>query len=495
MPTDIVLINAASSHGVYGVLGQTLVAVEPPMWLRVTAGYLRQRKWRVAVIDAEQERLSLSETAERVEQLDPKLVGLLAWGHTPSATTQSMPAAIETATAIKARNPQRKIAIAGGHVSALPEQTLIESPMIDYAIKGEGPLTFAGWLGGLINTTQSVAETTPGLVWRDWGVIHVNDPAPPLDPIRDMHDQGWDFTPPKNYLVHNWQTLGRPEAARTPYASIWTSLNCPHRCNFCNIATPFGGPGYKTRDPAAVVDEIEMLHKEHGVEFYKFIDEMYLLKPSHYLPIAQGLADRGLGDKINCWMYGRVDSVKPDTLNLLRRGGARWIALGIESGDPDIRDGADKRLREDDIVGVVKTIQDNGIHVIGNFMFGFEHDSRATMQATLDLALECLPEWANFYCTMALPGSRLYDQAIAEGWTLPSTWAGYSQHGRHTRPLDTRHVSAAEVLRFRDAAFRTYFTAPNYRAMLLRKFGYQAIEQVDKMLEYRLERDLLKEAS
>jgi radical SAM superfamily enzyme YgiQ (UPF0313 family) len=274
---------------------------------------------------------------------------------------------------------------------------------------------------------------------------------------------------------------------------VITSFNCPYRCNFCNIATPFGGSGYKTRSAESVVDEIEMLHRDHGVYFIKFVDEMYLLKPSHYVPIAEKLYERGLGDKINIWCYGRVDSVKPETLTLLRNSGVRWIALGIESGDADVRDGADKRLRTSDIVGTVREVQNHDISVIGNFMFGFRDDNLGTMQATLDLALECLPEWANFYCTMALPGSRLYEQALAEGWTLPSEWRGFSQHNRHTRPLDTKYVSATEVLRFRDAAFKTYFTSPRWREMARAKFGPAAIEHVDEMLSYELPRDLLKE--
>jgi anaerobic magnesium-protoporphyrin IX monomethyl ester cyclase len=494
--TDIVLVNPAAAHGIYGPLGQTLVAVEPPTWLRLTAGYLRGRGYDVVVIDAERGKHTPAEVARRIEIFDPRLVGLVVFGHMPSAATQQMHGAREVAKAIKLRNPARVIAIAGGHVSALPERTLREEP-VDFAIKGEGPITFEWLLRdydglGTINADPGVLSEAPGLVWKaPSGAIIVNPPASALDPDHDLTDQGWDLTPPAGYVCHNWQALGYPEAARSPYASVITSFNCPFACSFCQIRTPFGAPGYKTRSPSSVVDEIEYLVKEHGVHFIKFVDEMYLLKPSHYMPIAQGLIDRGLGDKINIWCYGRVDSVKPDTLGLLRRSGVRWIALGIESGDPSIRDGAEKRLREDDIVGVVRSIQDAGINVVGNFMFGFRGDDRATMRRTLDLALECLPEWTNFYTTMALPGSALYDQALIEGWTLPDTWAGFSQHNRHCRPLDTLHVDAATVLRTRDEAFCEYFSAPAYRALVQRRFGPAAVAQVDAMLEYRLERDLL----
>ena len=81
------------------------------------------------------------------------------------------------------------------------------------------------------------------------------------------------------------------------------------------------------------------------------------------------------------------------------------------------------------------------------------------MQRTLDLALDLNCEFANFYSAMAYPGSPLYEEAIRRGWRLPETWSGYSQHSVDTLPLPTRHISAGEVLSFRDRAFDTYFTA------------------------------------
>ncbi len=492
--TDIVLINPAASHGIYGALGQTLVAVEPPTWLRLIAAYLRAQGWNVIVIDAEQEKAIAAQVTQRVEIINPTLVGLIVFGHMPSAASQQMFGASEVMRAIKLRNPNRVIVIAGGHVSALPEQVLHDES-VDFAIKGEGPISF-DWLLRDNPHNDTYLGYAPGLVWRtSEGEIVVNPSARALNPNKDLTDQGWDFTPPANYVSHNWQALGYDGAQRLPYASVITSFNCPHHCGFCQIHTPFGGPGYKTRSAENVVNEIEILVRDHGVHFIKFVDEMYLLKPSHYLPIAEGLIERGLGDKINIWCYGRVDSVKPDTLNLLRRSGVRWIALGIESGNADVRDGADKRLRTDDIVGIVRTIQTADISVVGNFMFGFMDDDLASMQQTLDLALECLPEWANFYTTMALPGSKLYDQAIAEGWTLPSDYRGWSQHNKYCRPLDTRHVSAAQVLRFRDEAFRAYFSAPTYQDMIRAKFGEAAVAHIEEMLSYKLERDLLKDAA
>jgi radical SAM superfamily enzyme YgiQ (UPF0313 family) len=126
--------------------------------------------------------------------------------------------------------------------------------------------------------------------------------------------------------------------------------------------------------------------------------------------------------------------------------------------------------------------------VIGNFIFGLPEDTEATMQATLDLALDLNCEFANFYSAMAYPGSPLYEQAVALGWRLPERWSGYSQHAVDTLPLPTRHTTAADVLRFRDDAFHAYFTSPSYLEMVGRKFGPDTVAHLRDMTAHRLER-------
>ena len=140
----------------------------------------------------------------------------------------------------------------------------------------------------------------------------------------------------------------------------------------------------------------------------------------------------------------------------------------------------------------VEQLLDAGIHVIGNYIFGLPEDDLASMQATLDLALELNCEMGNFYCAMAYPGSQLYREAERDGLPLPGTWSGYSQHAYHTLPLPTRHLPASEVLRFRDAAFKTYCSSPRYLAMVAEKFGQETADQILAATKIDLPRALLE---
>ena len=219
---------------------------------------------------------------------------------------------------------------------------------------------------------------------------------------------------------------------------------------------------------------------------------MFVLNDRHVLAICDGLIAAGLGPHLNIWVYARVDTIKSHLLDRLRRAGIRWLALGIESGSSYVRDGAGKALRTENIIDIVREIQAADINVIGNYIFGLPDDDLKTMGETLELALELNCEFANFYSAMAYPGSQLYSQALEKGWALPEHWSGYSQHSYDCLPLPTEKVSAAEVLRFRDEAFHTYFSSPRYLEMVSRRFGVETRQHVEEMARGRLRRRLLE---
>jgi radical SAM superfamily enzyme YgiQ (UPF0313 family) len=482
---DLLCINPGGREAIYQDLGAELTAVEPPLWCRLIAGYCRDRGHAVQILDAEAECLSARSIGLAVAGRRPRLVAMVVYGHQPSASTQQMAAASEACRMIKAFAPGAPVVIVGGHVAALPERTMREEA-VDFACNSEGPVTVERLLAHLKG--EAGLRDVPGLVWGDGGQeVQANEPPALLD-MAELHGQVWDLLPMGRYRAHNWQGFGNPRG-RVPYASIHTSLGCPFKCSFCCINAPFRSHRYRRRDPAAVVAEVAMLHARYGVRTFKIVDEMFVLNERHYAAICEGLAALPFAGALNIWAYARVDTVKPGQLALLRRAGIRWLALGIESGSAHVRDGADKSLSDDDIRAVVASIQAADINVIGNFIFGLPDDTRESMRATLDLALSLNCEFANFYAAMAYPGSRLFDEADAAD--LPARWSGYSQHSVDCTPLRTATLSAAEVLAFRDAAFREYFAAPGYLAMIERKFGAGTVAHIHEMTGRSLKRNLL----
>ena len=118
-------------------------------------------------------------------------------------------------------------------------------------------------------------------------------------------------------------------------------------------------------------------------------------------------------------------------------------------------------------------------------------DTMSTMQETLDLALELNTEMANMYPCQALPGSPMHHKAKQNGWALPDSYEGYAFLSYESQPLPTKHVPAADVLRFRDQAWQTYFTNPPYLDLVERKFGAVERKNVEDMATIHLKRKIL----
>lgn len=500
---DLLLINPGGQKSIYQGLGRKLTAIEPPVWCGFIATTLRNKGYSVKILDATAEQLDYEEVADLVIEENPTLTAVMVYGHQPSASTQNMPAAGETCRAIKDRNPEQKILIGGTHPCALPKQTL-EEEAVDYVCNGEGPLTMEPLLKALKAKEYHNLKEIPALCYRDpHGCIQLTAPAPLIKNLdEEMPMMAWDLLPMDKYRAHNWHCFGG--LSRQPYASFYTTLGCPYKCSFCCIHAPFKSGeqhqgmkaevnSYRRWSPEAVVRQIDHLVQNYGVQNIKIEDEMFVLHEKHVLGICDLLIERNYN--LNIWAYARIDTIRDKFLEKLKRAGFHWLGIGIESASQYVRDGVDKDFGLNDIMENCKKIRQAGINIGANFIFGLPDDTVATMQDTLDLAIELCPDWANFYSAMAYPGSQLYNTAVQKGWGLPETWIGYSQHSFDCLPLRTETLKASEVLAFRDDAFHRFFSHPRYLNYVEKRFGKETADHVIDMTKYRLPRKYCAETS
>lgn len=482
---DIVFVNPGDRKVVFQNLGKDLTAIEPPYLTLSFATYLQNKGFNVKIIDANALNITPEETALLIKELNPMLVTLIVYGNQPSASTQNMSIAGKIAKTIK-DTVNLPIVMGGLHPSALPKRTL-EEESVNFVIQGEEQIPLEQLL--MVLKEKRNLETVEGLWYYDNEVIKNNPKGKLINNLDDyMPIANWDLLPMENYRAHNWHCFEDIES-RSPYAAIYTSLGCPYKCEFCCINAPFGQSTIRYRSPEVIVEELKLLNKKYDIKNIKFIDEMFVLHEEHYMKIVDLIIEKKLN--LNIWCYARVDTIKEHTLKRMKQAGINWLALGIESANPDVRDSARKKMRVKDIKQRVRFIQEAGIKVIGNYIFGLPNDTLGSMQATLDMAKELNCEFSNMYCAMAYPGSPLYDIAIKERWQLPDEWHGYSQHSYVMQPLPSKYLSAKEIVKFRDDAFHEYFENPKYLNMLQKKFGKKVREHMEEITKTRLKRKIL----
>jgi radical SAM superfamily enzyme YgiQ (UPF0313 family) len=457
----------------------------------------------VAILDANAERLNDEQVIKRVNELSPRLVVFVMYGQNPNSGTTMMIGAYRTGEKLKESIPNIPICMVGSHVSALPKEVL-GKPFVDFVLLNEGVYALRNLLiTDLINNLDAVR----GIGWKKDGIPILNPPEKIVPQERmdiDLPGYAWDLLPYDKkpfdlYRAHFWHANFN-KSLRTPFAAIYTSLGCRFGCDFCmiNIVNRNNNDdGIASADsrvmrfwsPDFITKEFEKL-ADYGVETVRISDEMFFLDKRYFEPLLNNIINERF--KFNMWSYARIDTVRKNFLELFKKAGINWLALGIEAGNQEIRHEVSKgSFQNVNVRQVCKDIQGYDINVISNFIFGLPEDTKETMQNTLNLALEINAETTNMYPCQALPGSPLHVQAIKNKLKLPDSPAGYSFLGYDSEPLPTKYLTSAEVLGFRDHAWHTYFTNPPYLDLVEKRFGIEQRNNVEDMAKIKLKRKIL----
>ena len=501
--TDILFVHPNASEKIYQGLAKNNAAIEPPIWAAMLANSVRTKGHRPEILDAEVEGLDYLSAAKRITEYKAKVVCFVVYGQQPSASSQNMEGATATARELKNLAPDTFVVFVGGHVAALPIETMNNETCIDAVCQNEGVYTLHALLS-LTKIDDTEMKRVPGLVFRDReGNVIMNESSAIVakeDLEQDLPGMAWDLLPPlSRYRTAGWHSWSN-DTEKQPFAALYTSLGCPYKCSFCMINIinrTKQGPNVTSQDsntfrfwsPEFIIKQFDEIARQ-GVRNVKIADELFVLNPRHFEAICDLIIQRGYD--FNIWAYSRVDTCKPKYLAKLEKAGVKWLGLGIENPNNELRKEIHKEGFQDvKVLDLINNIRDAGINVGGNYIFGLPYDTKESMEATLQFAIENPTEMANFYSAMAYPGSPLYNQARLFGQELPSTYSGFSQHSYDTLNLGNSHVSSSEILAFRDKAWDTYHSSEKYLNLLENKFGQKARDELDSTKTIKLKRKLL----
>lgn len=489
MSLDVLLIHPNASKKIYQELSNSLSGIEPPIWAGMIASYLRNKKIKVDLLDCEAYGLTVEETKEKVKELKPKITAVVVYGQQPSASTQNMTGAVELMYALDDIQTQ-KVYI-GPHPTALPDKTILDDRK-SFVCRGEGVKTLEELTKVTDFSDYIQLRKVKGLSFfnvEERRIEHIDQPTNIQNLDEELPHVAWDLLPLKRYRTANWHSWTNNNEQQ-PFASLYTSLGCPFKCSFCMINTPFNNGDTKNNSfrhwsPENIIKQFDFF-AERGIKNIKIADEMFVLKPPHFMRICELIKERGYD--FNIWAYARIDTIREKYLEVLKDAGVNWLGLGIESGNRNVRLEVTKgQFQETNIENIISLIKQYDICAGGNYIFGLPTDTHDTLKETFDLSMELQTEYVNYYCAMGYPGSQLHREiAVSHPERLPENnnigWVGYSQHSYECYPLSTDSLSNAEILKFRDKSFIKYFTNESYLQKMTQKFGPIFREQINRML-------------
>jgi anaerobic magnesium-protoporphyrin IX monomethyl ester cyclase len=521
MKLDILFINANSSEVNYQDLAKFYSAIETPIWAGMLANSVRSKKYLTAILDCEAERIDTADSAKRICELRPRIACFVVYGQNPNDGSPRMEGAVATSRLVKQIDENIKILFVGPHMAALPREVLATEDSVDFICQNEGVYTIHNLLKVTNLNDENLLSKVKGLGYRSKhfkkanflklletnlesasGII-LNEPeeiVPKKSLEQDLPGIAWDLLPNiTSYRTSGWHSWSN-NCEVSPFASVYTSLGCPYKCQFCminiinrkNNAIGIASDDsniFRFWNPDFMIQQFDKL-AEMGIKNIKIADELFVLNPNHFLTLSKLIIERGYN--FNIWCYSRVDTCKPAYLETLKKAGVNWLALGIENPNQSLRREFVKGgFEEIKVVDLIKNIRGAGINIIGNYIYGLPPDTHESMKETLDFALSNLTEAFNIYPAQALPGSPLYLEARKEGWKLPDRYAGYSMLSYYTQNTSNKQLTAQEILKARDQAFMIYHKNTEYLKMLETKFGIHARMNVESMTKISLKRKIL----
>lgn len=327
---------------------------------------------------------------ERLDRFRPHVIGI-------STVTPRMPSILRIARACKRWDPTVRVVL-GGHHASLDTKGSVAQDCVDYAVVGEGEYVFEALLDALEEGRP--VHDIPSLGWKDGGRF-VENPLGPLPAGARL-----DALPFMDWTLWEQRERMLYHAAYLPIIGV---RGCPYQCSFCSSPVlakrlEDAGPFVRKRDAARVAEEAAYQfdrHAREGLRYLNFYDQNFLMHKSWLQEFVAAYRARGLHEKLPFSAYSRVDHITEEKLELARAAGCVQLRLGVEAGDPYVRNSLlNKELAQEELVAKLEMVRRSGIKTLGYFLVGTPGETPAQANASWRMARESgLDRAAFFYFT------------------------------------------------------------------------------------------------
>ncbi|MCX7667733.1 MAG: B12-binding domain-containing radical SAM protein, partial [Atribacterota bacterium] len=197
-----------------------------------------------------------------------------------------------------------------------------------------------------------------------------------------------------------------------------TTRGCPHNCGFCSVST-FMGRRYRHRPVEEVVQEV----KACDASMIGFLDDNIVGNPKYSKELFRAL----IPFRKKWVSQGTVKMAEDDELlQLASRSGCIALFVGFESvNEENLKDMHKTFNRVDRYRKLIEKFHQQGIMVIGSFVFGFDEDDTSVFPRTLQFIEEAKIDFAQFSVLTPLPGTEVFTKLKEEGRIFSYDWSKY----------------------------------------------------------------------
>jgi len=308
-----------------------------------------------------------------------------------SCMANLLPFAILALQELRQRYPDRLLVLGGVGAKSVELEVLRAFDWVDVVAHGEGERTVVELVRACTDGTPLAA--IPGLAVRTAAGPVLN---PPAERLRDL-----DAVALPAYHHVDLRTYDG-------YGMV-SSRGCPYPCTFCSVAPVWNHQSFG-RSPAAIVDEMRLLHERAGVELFLFQDEFFVASKHGVLRFCDELARSGL--KVKWKAFGRVDLTDVETMDAMAATGCIELRYGIESGSAAVLQRTRKGFSPERASIVVAEAIKRFPRVDTFFVWGFPFETMEDFYQTLFLMVSFRLMGARILPSLLcyLPQTAIYEE-------------------------------------------------------------------------------------
>jgi len=351
----------------------------PPLELASTAAVLREAGVDVELLAANVTGMRHEAVAKHLLTNPPTHVLVpSAWG--------SLTDDFQLFDLLRKTLPTTKLILSGPNVTAEPDVPLLESEA-DYVILGEPEeVVLQLARGDVLSEIPNLAYLKDGEVVKNQRILPENYPNYPM-PARDLLD------------LHRYEI---PFCSRKPATTISTTRGCAQKCTFCPTQIWFERK-VRARPVASVLEEIDELVLRYGMKEIVFRDGTFTYDRERVMAICAGLLERNYDLTWRC--FGTVDTVDPELLHTMAAAGCNQVCYGFESGSDEILAKTGKGTTTAQGRDATRWTHDAGMEVSGTFIVGLEGDSEASVNQSIQYAIENDMDYVQVNSAVPMPST------------------------------------------------------------------------------------------
>ena len=422
---------------------------KPPQSIMILATYLRAKGFpNVGCLDAQVHNLSPLQTAERLAESKPDVVGITAW-------TDFWYPVYETLEHVRKLLPKATIIIGGPHASVYPRESL-EATQADFLVSGDGEDV-------LLELVQCLSEGRPikemsGL-WTKAADGEIIEPLQPHAVVTDISS----IPPPDRSLLPYklYNNILSPAEYET---TMVTSRGCPYKCVFCKMDVQ----KVYARSAELVVEEFRQI-AEMGISDVQVYDDTFTWGEARAIDICDGIIEQGI--KVNWAIRDRANRVTPKLYSKLKQAGCHRVHFGVETGSPKIMKNSGKFLTIDQVREAIVISRQIGMEVMCYFMFGFLEETKEDAEMTMAFATELNPDYASFGVLIPYPGTAIYNEGMKRGLIPRDYWREFARNPEPDYSIPyviEDKLDRQMLIKMKNDATRQFYWQPR---RIIREFG------------------------